>query len=40
MFLAYVELKAVPLSMLPECELRQQITRAVGMLCGYKFLDK
>jgi hypothetical protein len=40
MFLAYVEPKAVPLSMLPECESRQQMTRAVGMLCGYKFLDK
>ncbi|KAI6750751.1 hypothetical protein HG530_014201 [Fusarium avenaceum] len=40
MFLAYVEPKAVPLSMLPECESRQQMTRAIGTLCGYKFLDK
>ncbi|KAM0239514.1 hypothetical protein ACHAP5_008305 [Fusarium lateritium] len=40
MFLACVEPKAVPQSMLPECESRQQRARAIGILCGYKFLDK
>jgi tetratricopeptide (TPR) repeat protein len=40
MFLVYVEPKAVPQSMLPECESRQQMTRAIGTLCGYKFLDR
>ncbi|KIL83635.1 hypothetical protein FAVG1_13142 [Fusarium avenaceum] len=39
-FLAHVEPKAVPQSMLPECESRQQMTRAISTLCGYKFLDK
>ncbi|KAM5528686.1 phosphorylase superfamily protein [Fusarium oxysporum f. sp. phaseoli] len=40
MFLAYVEQKAVPQSMLPEGESQQQLTRAIGMLCGYRFLDR
>ncbi|KAM0260847.1 hypothetical protein ACHAPA_010062 [Fusarium lateritium] len=40
MFLACVEPKAVPQSMLPECESHQQRARAIGILCGYKFLDK
>ncbi|PNP53911.1 hypothetical protein FNYG_15667 [Fusarium nygamai] len=40
MFLAYVEPKAVPQSMLPEGESQQQLTRAIGTLCGYRFLDK
>ncbi|KAG7402728.1 Nephrocystin-3 [Fusarium oxysporum f. sp. rapae] len=40
MFLAYVEPKAVPQSMLPEGESQQQLTRAIGMLCGYRFLDR
>jgi tetratricopeptide (TPR) repeat protein len=37
-FLAYIEPKAVPQSMLPEGESRQQLIRAIGMLCGYGFL--
>ncbi|SPJ84212.1 related to TPR repeat [Fusarium torulosum] len=40
MFLAYIEPKAVPQSMLPEGESRQQLTRAVGTLCGYGFLNR
>ncbi|KAF9777535.1 hypothetical protein IL306_004392 [Fusarium sp. DS 682] len=40
MFLAYVEPKTVPQSMLPEGESQQQLTRAIGMLCGYRFLDR
>ncbi|RKK71200.1 hypothetical protein BFJ71_g17604, partial [Fusarium oxysporum] len=40
MFLAYVEPKAVPQSMLPEGESQQQLTRALGTLCGYRFLDR
>ncbi|RKK87424.1 hypothetical protein BFJ68_g17050 [Fusarium oxysporum] len=40
MFLAYVEPKAVPQSMLPEGESQQQLTRAIGTLCGYRFLDR
>ncbi|KAH7201447.1 hypothetical protein DER44DRAFT_900082 [Fusarium oxysporum] len=37
-FLAFVEPKAVPQSMLPEGNSRQQLARAIGMLCGYGFL--
>ncbi|KAH7459857.1 hypothetical protein FOMA001_g19797 [Fusarium oxysporum f. sp. matthiolae] len=40
MFLAYVEPKAVPKSMLPRGESQQQLTRAIGTLCGYRFLDR
>ncbi|KAF5697271.1 hypothetical protein FGLOB1_12880 [Fusarium globosum] len=40
MFLAYVEPKGVPQSMLPEGESQQQLTRAIGTLCGYRFLDR
>ncbi|KAM5528681.1 phosphorylase superfamily protein [Fusarium oxysporum f. sp. phaseoli] len=40
MFLAYVEPKAVPQSMLPKGESQQQLTRAIGTLCGYRFLDR
>ncbi|KAL5608544.1 hypothetical protein FOBRF1_009041 [Fusarium oxysporum] len=40
MFLAYIEPKAVPQSMLPEGESQQQLTRAIGTLCGYRFLDR
>ncbi|RYC79958.1 hypothetical protein BFJ63_vAg17156 [Fusarium oxysporum f. sp. narcissi] len=40
MFLAYVEPKAVPQSMLPEGESQQQLTRAIGTLYGYRFLDR
>ncbi|KAI7759545.1 hypothetical protein LZL87_014396 [Fusarium oxysporum] len=39
-FLAYVEPKGVPQSMLPEGESQQQLTRALGTLCGYRFLDR
>ncbi|KAG7423139.1 Nephrocystin-3 [Fusarium oxysporum f. sp. raphani] len=39
-FLAFVEPKAVPQSMLPEGESKQQLIRAIGTLCGYRFLDK
>ncbi|KAK2666255.1 Tetratricopeptide repeat [Fusarium oxysporum f. sp. vasinfectum] len=40
MFLAFVEPKAVPQSMLPEGESQQQLARALGTLCGYRFLDR
>ncbi|KAM5361080.1 hypothetical protein ACJA88_014599 [Fusarium oxysporum] len=40
MFLACVEPKAVPQSMLPKGESRQQLTRAIGTLCGYGFLNR
>jgi hypothetical protein len=40
MFLAFVEPKAVPQSMLPEGESKQQLTRAIGTLCGHRFLDR
>ncbi|KAH7201437.1 hypothetical protein DER44DRAFT_443222 [Fusarium oxysporum] len=40
MFLAYVEPKSVPQSMLPEGESQQRLTRALGTLCGYRFLDR
>ncbi|KAF5673916.1 ankyrin protein 3 [Fusarium heterosporum] len=39
-FLSYVEPKAIPRSMLPEGESQQELTRAIGTLCGYKFLDR
>ncbi|KAG7413045.1 Nephrocystin-3 [Fusarium oxysporum f. sp. rapae] len=38
MFLACVEPKAVPQSMLPKGESQQQLTRSIGILCGYRFL--
>ncbi|KAI3571423.1 hypothetical protein IWW34DRAFT_709803 [Fusarium oxysporum f. sp. albedinis] len=40
MFLSCIEPKAVPQSMLPEGESQQQLTRAIGTLCGYRFLDR
>ncbi|KAG7408387.1 Regulatory protein AfsR [Fusarium oxysporum f. sp. rapae] len=40
MFLACVEPKAVPQSMLPQGESQQQLTRAIGTLCGYGFLNR
>jgi tetratricopeptide (TPR) repeat protein len=40
MFLACVEPKAVPWTMLPGGESRQQLTRAIGTLCGYGFLSR
>ncbi|RKK91207.1 hypothetical protein BFJ68_g16260 [Fusarium oxysporum] len=40
MLLACVEPKAVPQSMLPKGESRQQLTRAIGTLCGYGFLNR
>ncbi|PCD44537.1 hypothetical protein AU210_003613 [Fusarium oxysporum f. sp. radicis-cucumerinum] len=40
MFLAFVEPKAVPQSMLPEGESKQQLIRAIGTLCGYQFLNR
>ncbi|KAJ0129104.1 hypothetical protein HZ326_27802 [Fusarium oxysporum f. sp. albedinis] len=40
MFLACVEPKAVPQSMLPKGESRQQLIRAIGTLCGYGFLNR
>jgi tetratricopeptide (TPR) repeat protein len=40
MFLAYIEPKAVPQSILPDGESRQQLTQAIGTLCGYRFLDR
>ncbi|KAL4724498.1 hypothetical protein ACLX1H_007939 [Fusarium chlamydosporum] len=42
MFLAFIEPKAVPQSILPEGESRQQLIRAIGMLCGashHKVMD-
>ncbi|KAK2685484.1 hypothetical protein QWA68_016227 [Fusarium oxysporum] len=39
-FLAYVEPKAVPQSMLPKGKSQQQLTRAIGTLCGYRFLNR
>ncbi|KNB16589.1 hypothetical protein FOXG_14414 [Fusarium oxysporum f. sp. lycopersici 4287] len=39
-FLACVEPKAVPQSMLPKGESQQQLTRAIGTLCGYGFLNR
>ncbi|KAF4440431.1 hypothetical protein F53441_12274 [Fusarium austroafricanum] len=39
-FLAFIEPKAVPQSMLPEGKSKQQLTRAIGTLCGYRFLDR
>ncbi|KAJ0130815.1 Uncharacterized protein HZ326_26083 [Fusarium oxysporum f. sp. albedinis] len=40
MFLACVEPKVVPQAMLPKGESRQQLTRAIGTLCGYGFLNR
>ncbi|EWZ28528.1 hypothetical protein FOZG_17741 [Fusarium oxysporum Fo47] len=40
MFLSCVEPKAVPQSMLPKGKSQQQLTRAIGTLCGYRFLDR
>ncbi|KAH7459269.1 hypothetical protein FOMA001_g20123 [Fusarium oxysporum f. sp. matthiolae] len=40
MFLSCVEPKAVPQSMLPKSKSQQQLTRAIGTLCGYRFLDR
>ncbi|KAM0339923.1 hypothetical protein ACHAPU_010755 [Fusarium lateritium] len=40
MFLSCVEPKAIPQSMLPGGESQQQLTRAIGTLCGYRFLDR
>ncbi|KAH6847075.1 kinase subdomain-containing protein [Chaetomium sp. MPI-CAGE-AT-0009] len=37
-FIAHVEFKAIPRSMLPAVGSEQRMTRAVGVLCGYSFL--
>lgn len=39
-FVACIEPKAIPRSMLPPLGSDQQFTRAIGTLCGYKFLSK
>ncbi|KAH6996005.1 hypothetical protein BKA56DRAFT_144505 [Ilyonectria sp. MPI-CAGE-AT-0026] len=39
-FVACIEPKAIPRSMLPPLGTDQQFTRAIGTLCGYKFLSK
>ncbi|KAM0322096.1 hypothetical protein ACHAQA_009725 [Verticillium albo-atrum] len=38
-FIAQVESKAIPRSMLPPVGSEQRMTRAVGVLCGYSFLS-
>ncbi|KAI9162705.1 putative Kinesin light chain [Paramyrothecium foliicola] len=40
LFISYIEPKAIPLSLLPETESRQQLIHAVGTLCGYGFLTR
>lgn len=40
LFIACVEPKDIAQSMLPEGESQQQLTRAIGTLCGYGFLTR
>ncbi|KAK3175568.1 hypothetical protein K4F52_010160 [Lecanicillium sp. MT-2017a] len=40
LFLAYVESKDIPRSMLPEVGSEQGMTRVIGVLCGYSFLNR
>ncbi|KAL1842459.1 hypothetical protein VTJ49DRAFT_5196 [Mycothermus thermophilus] len=39
-FIARVESKAIPRSMLPSAGSEQRMTRAIGVLCGYSFLSR
>ncbi|KAH7162472.1 acyl transferase/acyl hydrolase/lysophospholipase [Dactylonectria estremocensis] len=39
-FIAFTEPKAIPRSLLPALETEQQLTRAIGTLCGYGFLSQ
>ena len=39
-FLAFLENKAIPLTILPASKLSSELTRAVGVLVGYSFLSK
>ncbi|EEU36082.1 uncharacterized protein NECHADRAFT_53204, partial [Fusarium vanettenii 77-13-4] len=39
-FMACIEPKAIPQSMLPQPETRQQLTSSIGTLCSYGFLSK
>ncbi|KAJ4183425.1 hypothetical protein NW767_013592 [Fusarium falciforme] len=39
-FMACIEPKAVPQSMLPQPETRQRLARSIGTLCSYGFLSK
>lgn len=39
-FMSCIKPKAIPQSMLPRCELEEQMVHAVGTLCGYAFLTR
>ncbi|KAL8329138.1 hypothetical protein RB597_004735 [Gaeumannomyces tritici] len=39
-FLSCIELKAIPQSILPRFEVKEQIVHAIGTLCGYAFLTR
>jgi tetratricopeptide (TPR) repeat protein len=39
-FIACIQPKSIPQSLLPETESRQKLTSAIGILCGYSFLSR
>ncbi|KAF4461891.1 kinesin light chain [Fusarium albosuccineum] len=39
-FMAFIEPRAIPHSMLPKPNTKQQMTASIGILCGYGFLNK
>ncbi|KAH7136844.1 hypothetical protein B0J13DRAFT_506566 [Dactylonectria estremocensis] len=39
-FISHIEPKAIPRWILPEMESEQQLTKAIGTLCGYGFLSR
>ena len=39
-FISYIEPKAIPRSLLPSCQSKEQIVRAIGTLCAYAFLSR
>ncbi|KAK4197446.1 putative kinesin light chain [Triangularia verruculosa] len=38
-FISRIQPKAIPRSLLPQCESREEMTRAIGTLCAYSFLN-
>jgi len=38
-FISFIQPKAIPRSLLPPCESKERMTRAIGTLCAYSFLS-
>ncbi len=39
-FISHIEPKAIPRSMLPHTGSEEQMVNAIGLLCGYSFLER